>query len=129
MTFLTLFQTPVGVYGIGGRYASALYSAATKAKELEKVEKDLLQFQEAVKKDKKFREFIQNPTIKRNVKVNAIQQIGSKLSYAKSSTNLLALIADNGRLKNLNQVISAFSVVMAAHRGEITCEVTSAKVI
>ena len=34
-------QPPITVYGIPGRYASALYSAAAKAKALDKVEKEL----------------------------------------------------------------------------------------
>ena len=39
------------VYGTEGRYATALYSAATKQKALEAVEKDLKTFGEALKKD------------------------------------------------------------------------------
>lgn len=35
-------QPPVQVYGLEGRYATALYSAATKQKKLEQVEKELL---------------------------------------------------------------------------------------
>lgn len=37
-----LFQPPVQVFGMEGRYASALYSAAVKLKQLDTVEKDLL---------------------------------------------------------------------------------------
>jgi hypothetical protein len=36
------FQPPVQVYGIEGRYATALYSAASKEKKLDQVEKELL---------------------------------------------------------------------------------------
>lgn len=36
------FQPPVQVYGIEGRYATALYSAASKQKKLDQVEKELL---------------------------------------------------------------------------------------
>ena len=38
-------QAPVKVFGIEGRYAHALYSAAVKSKQLEKVEKELGQVQ------------------------------------------------------------------------------------
>lgn len=37
----SVFQTPVQVYGLSGSYASALYSAASKQKSLDSVEKDL----------------------------------------------------------------------------------------
>jgi len=36
-------KAPIQVFGIEGRYATALYSAAVKQKKLEAVEKDLVQ--------------------------------------------------------------------------------------
>ena len=42
---LYYLQPPVAVFGIEGRYAHALYSAATKKNSLEKVEKELNDFQ------------------------------------------------------------------------------------
>jgi len=95
---------------------------------LDKVEGDLKKVQGTIKTDKKFREFVENPTIKRSVKVQALDQVSSKLGLAKSSSNLLGLLAENGRLRNLDQVINSFGIIMAAHRGEVPCEVTSAKV-
>ena len=41
----------IKVYGTEGRYATALYSAASKQKALDAVEKDLKTFGEALKKD------------------------------------------------------------------------------
>ena len=38
------------------------------------------------------------------------------------------LLAENGRLKNLDGIISVFQTLMAAHRGEVPCEVITAKV-
>ncbi|KAK2500973.1 hypothetical protein MC885_018221 [Smutsia gigantea] len=40
--FAKLVRPPVQVYGIEGRYATALYSAASKQNKLEQVEKELL---------------------------------------------------------------------------------------
>lgn len=39
------FQPPVQVFGLEGRYATALYSAASKQKALDSVEKDLVSIQ------------------------------------------------------------------------------------
>lgn len=44
-----------------------------------------------------------------------------------TTNNLLSILAENGRLKKLDAVINAFKIMMAAHRGEITCEVFTAK--
>lgn len=38
------------------------------------------------------------------------------------------LLAENGRLRNLNGVINSYKVIMAAHRGDLPCEVITAKV-
>ena len=38
-------QAPIKVFGIEGRYAHALFSAASKQKSLDKVEKELSDFQ------------------------------------------------------------------------------------
>jgi len=36
-------------------------------------------------------------------------------------------MAENGRLSKLDGVINSFKTIMAAYRGEVTCQVTSAK--
>jgi len=43
--FDALLQPPVQVFGLEGRYATALFSAASKQKTLDVVEKDLISFQ------------------------------------------------------------------------------------
>lgn len=37
-------------------------------------------------------------------------------------------MVDNGRVKNLMGVINTFTMLMSAHRGEVICTVTTAKV-
>ncbi|CAH1373246.1 hypothetical protein MTP99_014672 [Tenebrio molitor] len=122
-----LIKPPLQLFGIDGRYATALYSAATKQKTLEVVEKDLIKFQNAVQSDSKLREFIKNPTVKRAVKVDILKSITGQISLNPEASNLLQLLAENGRLKNVDKVIDAFKLIMAAHRGEITCEVVTAR--
>lgn len=36
-------------------------------------------------------------------------------------------MAENGRLNKMEGVVNAFKIMMSAHRGEVTCEVTTAK--
>lgn len=38
------------------------------------------------------------------------------------------LLAENGRIINLNSIISNYKIIMAAHRGDLQCVVTTAKV-
>lgn len=114
-----MVKPPIQVFGIEGRYATALYSAASKEKKLDAVEKELVKFQASIKTDIKLREFLDNPTIKRNIKSEALKSVASKISLTPQSSNLLQLLAENGRLKNVSGVINAFKTIMAAHRGEV----------
>jgi len=122
-----LVTPPVYVFGIEGRYAHALYSAATKEKKLDVVEKDLKDIQVLVKKDVKLAEFMANPVVKRNEKREALITAFKKKNYSNVTVNLFASLADNGRLNKLNAVFGAFNKLMSAHRGEVLCTVTTAK--
>ena len=37
-------------------------------------------------------------------------------------------MAENGRLSKMNEITAAFGKIMSAHRGEVLCSVTTAKV-
>lgn len=114
-----LVKPPIQVFGLDGRYATALYSAASKQKTLEAVEKDLINFQQSLKTDSKLKEYILNPTVQRTEKSKAIKEIATKIKLNPQTANLLQLLAENGRLKNYDGVANAFKTIMAAHRGEV----------
>jgi F-type H+-transporting ATPase subunit O len=122
-----LVTPPIHLFGIEGRYAHALYSAASKEKKLDIVEKDIKDLQTVLKKDVKLAEFMANPVIKRNVKRDALVAAFTKKSYSNITVNLFASLADNGRLNKMNGVFGAFNKLMSAHRGEVLCTVTTAK--
>ncbi|XP_043485119.1 ATP synthase subunit O, mitochondrial [Leptopilina heterotoma] len=122
-----MIKPPIQVFGLEGRYATALFSAASKQKSLDAVEKDLTKIQGLMKTDKKFVEFVKDPSIKRKVKAEAFNLIGTSVKLNQATTNMLCLLAENGRLGKLNQVVNAFKTIMAANRGEVVCEVITAK--
>jgi F-type H+-transporting ATPase subunit O len=59
-----LVKPPIPLFGIEGRYASALYSAASKQNKLAVVDNDLKTLLQLTQKDTKFKEFLINPLIK-----------------------------------------------------------------
>merc|ERR1711972_1078591 len=63
-----LQKPPIQLFGLQGRYATALYSAAVKEKSLDAVEKEVKMAQALFKSDAKFDEFIRNPTVARSLK-------------------------------------------------------------
>jgi len=120
-------KPPVAVYGIEGRYASALYSAASKQKQLDVVEKDLKGFASQLQKDTRLSDFLLDPSVKKNLKVDGLAGACDKLKMNPLTKNTLLALAENGRYNYVKAVVNSFTTIMAAHRGEVVCEVTTAK--
>ncbi|CAH8603757.1 unnamed protein product [Heterobilharzia americana] len=124
---LKLVQPPIQVSGIEGRYATALYSAASKKNALDNIEKDLQLIKSTLDKDVKLQEFCADPSLQRSTKVTEIGRILQKLKVNEVTKNLFAVLAENGRLSRMSIVIDKFGQMMAAHRGEVSCTVRTAK--
>ncbi|XP_034370649.1 ATP synthase peripheral stalk subunit OSCP, mitochondrial [Arvicanthis niloticus] len=123
--FAKLVRPPVQVYGIEGRYATALYSAASKQNKLDQVEKELLRMGQLLK-DPKVSLAVLNPYVKRSIKMKSLSDITRKEKFSPLTANLMNLLVENGRITNTQGVISAFSTIMSVHRGEVPCTVTTA---
>lgn len=80
-----------------------------------------------MRSDQKMRDLLINPTIKRSVKAAALKEASTRVKYNAATGNLLTLLAENGRLGRLDGIINAYSLIMAAERGEVVCEVMTAK--
>jgi len=124
-----LVRTPVPVYGIEGRYAAALYSAASKNSALEAVEKDLVTITSTLNTDPRLAEFLEDPSINKNTKLDGLSGVCAKLGVNDLSKNLLLSLAENNRIGYITAVASSYSTVMAATRGEVACTVTTAKAL
>ncbi|XP_035249570.1 ATP synthase subunit O, mitochondrial-like [Anguilla rostrata] len=121
-----LVKPPIQVYGVEGRYATALFSAASKQKNLELVEKELAHVSTLIA-DPKLSSIAMNPHVKRSVKQKTFSDALTREKMSPITINLINVLAENGRLKLTSDVISAFSKMMSAHRGEVTCTVTTAQ--
>ncbi|XP_015280581.1 PREDICTED: ATP synthase subunit O, mitochondrial [Gekko japonicus] len=121
-----LVQPPIQVYGLEGRYATALYSAASKQKKLDQIEKELSRVL-ALIRDPKLSGTVMNPHIKRTVKQKAVNDALVKEKLSPVTVNFVNVLAENGRLRYTPGVISAFGKIMSAYRGEVLCSVTTAQ--
>jgi len=124
-----LVKPPVQVHGTEGRYAAALFSAASKNKAIDAVEKDLNTFQATLQKDQPLAQFIADPSIKKSVKAEGLAAACDKLKLSPLTKNLFVAMAENGRHALVGPVISSYGTIMAAQRGEIVCEVVTAKAL
>ncbi|EGD78424.1 hypothetical protein PTSG_09120 [Salpingoeca rosetta] len=122
-------KAPIQLFGIEGRYAHALYSAAAKKNALDSVEKELTKFKGYTETDTKFNTFLNNPVITRSQKTKVIQDVLKKQKFSDITVNFFAALAENNRLTHSVDVIEAFGKLMAATRGEVAATITSAEAL
>ncbi|KAM3866594.1 ATP synthase peripheral stalk subunit OSCP, mitochondrial [Diretmus argenteus] len=121
-----LVKPPIQVYGVEGRYATALFSAASKQTKLDQVEQELGKVSGLIK-DPKLSSIVMNPHVKRSIKLKTFNDALTKAKVSQITVNLINVLADNGRLPITGDVITAFGKMMSAHRGEVICSVTTAQ--
>ncbi|XP_026214005.1 ATP synthase subunit O, mitochondrial [Anabas testudineus] len=121
-----LVKPPIQVYGVEGRYATALFSAASKQNKLDQVEQELGKVSTLIK-DPKISSIVMNPHVKRSIKQKTFTDALTKAKLSPITINLINVLADNGRLTLTGDVITAFGKMISAHRGEVICSVTTAQ--
>lgn len=112
--------------GIARPYASALFDIARSENQLASVETALSDVSRLLGESEDFSRFLKSPAINAEVKAGALDAILAKATTNPLVANLLKLVARNGRLFVLPQIIDAFRALAAEARGEVTAEVTSA---
>ncbi|GAA0153504.1 ATP synthase [Lithospermum erythrorhizon] len=118
-------KVPIKLYGLSGNYASALYLAAVKANTLDKVESELLDFVEATKKSTTFSLFMKDLSMRKDTRVKAMNAICAHAKFSDITNNFLILLAENGRLRNVERMATRFKELTMAHRGEVKAIVTT----
>mmetsp|Transcript_15471 Transcript_15471/g.15587 ORF Transcript_15471/g.15587 Transcript_15471/m.15587 type:complete len:188 (-) Transcript_15471:12-575(-) len=114
------------IHGINGRYAGAVYTAASKAGMLTKVEEELSAFQITLKKSSGFASFLENPSIPRGEKTAKVGDIfGEKFSHI--TKNLFTTMAANGKINDASKVVDAYMELMEASRGVVKVVITAAE--
>lgn len=121
-------QAPAVLHGIDGRYATALFTAATKKTAIPAVEADLANLSKFIRQDANLRDFLENPTQNRVQKKKVVSELAKKQGFSATTSNLLELLAENGRLAELSKIIDGFQTLMMASKGEVLVTVTTAKV-
>jgi len=122
-------KPPVALYGLGGTYASALYTAAVKTSSLDSVAKALNALNDVYQKDPKLATIMTAPTLSTEDKSSIIAELQKHTGGVdKNDTikNFLTTLAENNRLSLLKGVCDKFGDLISASRGEVELTVTSA---
>jgi len=109
-----------------GRYASALFDLASDKGFVTAVETDLDSLGAAIVATPDLAALIRNPQVSRTDAAKAMDAVAGVLGLSNLTKNFIGVLAANGRLSKLPEIVRAFAIIAAAQRGEVTAEVTSA---
>jgi len=111
---------------LAGRYATALFGLARDEQQLDAMTRSLDSIEAALAESRDLRALVSSPLVGRADAAKAIAALIPTLAVDPITARFLAVLAANGRLAELSNVIRAARGLAAAHRGETTAEVTSA---
>ncbi len=111
---------------VGARYAQALFELADAAGSLTAVEGDLKRLKSLSLESKDLRLLIVSPVFSSAQKGRALDAVAEKAECNPLTRKFLGLLCANARASALPAVTTAFERLVAARRGVVAAEVTSA---
>ncbi|UUR08387.1 F0F1 ATP synthase subunit delta [Sphingomonas glaciei] len=112
---------------LAGRYASALFDLARDERQIDNVGQSLERLKTALAESKDLQGLVSSPLVSRDAAGKALGAVAPSLGLDPLTTRFMAVLAKNGRLRQLPEVIRIFATLAADHRGETTAEVTTAR--
>ena len=108
------------------RYANALFQLAKEAKVIDTVSNDLISLEVSINSDVEILKFIQNPSIKKSLKVQFFNTVSQKLELSKLTENFIGLIIKKNRVHYILEMIRAFNDLLSELKGIKSANITSA---
>jgi len=116
----------IGVSGLAGRYATALFELADDQKKLDDVAADLASLLTMIGESDDLRRMIKSPIVAREEQGKAIAAVMDRAGMSELTRSFVGVVARNGRLFAVEDMARAYRAILADRRGEVTAEVTSA---
>ncbi|MEE4117778.1 MAG: F0F1 ATP synthase subunit delta [Paracoccaceae bacterium] len=111
---------------IAGRYAQALFDICKEAGDLGALEADADALAGALDASDDLRAVIASPRVGRDEMVSMVSALAGAMGLSKMTANTLGLMAEKRRLFTLPQFVSRLRAMIAAEKGEVEAQVTSA---
>lgn len=106
------------------RYAKAILDTATTKGVTQDVNNDMLLITSTIEKNENLKDFIQNPTIKTDLKINVISEVFA--TTHKVTKSLFHLLSTNNRFKLLYQIALEYRLMTSKLNGLEVVHVTTA---
>jgi F-type H+-transporting ATPase subunit delta len=111
---------------VGARYASALFDLAKEANQIAAVAADLKSLKTMIAESADLRTLLGSPAFDAADKGKGLAAIAERAGFSPLTKKFLGLLAAQRRASSLRDVISGFDALLAAFRGVVAAEVTTA---
>jgi F-type H+-transporting ATPase subunit delta len=118
--------TGTGGTGLTARYAAALYAAAFERGTLDEVVAQMAELGRLIHDQADLRALLANPLLDSHKVAPALAQALESQGFSPLIRNFVQVAAGNRRLRDLPRLVDGFTAYVAAKRGEIVAEVTTA---
>jgi F-type H+-transporting ATPase subunit delta len=115
--------------GIASRYATAMFDLAEEEGALAALEADVATLEGALAESADLRDLITSPLYGRDASEAAIGKVAEAMGLNPITGNTLRLMAQKRRLFVLPALLRSLREMIAAHKGEVTADVVSAKAL
>jgi F-type H+-transporting ATPase subunit delta len=115
------------ISGMAGRYGNALFELALDNKAVDAVKADLDRFDTLIADNPDLNRLVRSPVFGADEQLRALTAILDKAGIKGLAANFLRVITTNRRLFAARDMIRAYRVLAARHKGEVTAEVTVAE--
>jgi F-type H+-transporting ATPase subunit delta len=112
--------------GLAGRYALALFELAEEQDALDVVAGDLEGLKSLLAESSELRRLIRSPVLTREEQARALEALADRAGFSELTRRFLGLLAHQRRVFALPEMVNAFEVMLAKHRGEVGAELISA---
>jgi F-type H+-transporting ATPase subunit delta len=111
---------------LAGRYATALFGLARDESQIDAVTRSLDSLENALTQSSDFATLVTSPLVSRGDATKAIAALTPTFGLDPITARFLGVLAENGRLGELKNIIRLVRELALGHRGETTADVTSA---
>src|SRR5476651_1652241 len=112
---------------MAGRYGNALFESARDNKAVDAVKANLDRFDAMITGSPDLNRLVRSPVFGADEQLRALAAILDKAGIKGLAANFLRVITTNRRLFAVRDMIRAYRVLAARHKGEVTAEVTVAE--
>ena len=119
----------IGVTGLAGRYATALFELADEDKQLDAVAEDLASIGAMLDDSADLRRLVRSPVISRDDQRKGMDAVLEAAEIGELTRNFIGVVTRNRRLFSLAGMIKGYQALLADRRGEATAEVVTARAL